>query len=160
MNDDNRSNNIRERFQPRTNGLPVPGEPLVSRERREAIQRGTVQADSAQPTPSYPAWQKRKQPPVLTEEERMERTERAAQARDDRAYRDLASSLILEIEVTDASPEDVRRVNELREPPKAGDYTRIKFVAMSGGCGPELTVRRELAEMLHAALGQYLGKNC
>lgn len=158
MNDE-RSNNIRDRFQPRTNGLPVPGQPLVSRDRREAIQRGTS-ADNAQPTPSYPAWLKRKQPPELTEEERMERTERIAQARDDRAYRDLASSLILDIEVKDANPEDVRRVHELREPPQPGDYTRIKFVAMSGGCGPELVVRRELAEMLHAALSQYLGKNC
>lgn len=169
MSDDNRSNNVRDRFQPQrwptdqTNPTPsqvpsvVPGQPLVSRERRESIQRGNIRANNTQSTSYYPAWQQRKHPPVLTEEEKAERAERLSQARDNREYRDLASSMIMDIEVKDASPEDVKRVNELREPP-SGEFTYIKFIALSGGCGPELTIQRSLAEMLHAALGQYLGK--
>ena len=54
----------------------------------------------------------------------------------------LEDSLILDIEVGPADAFDTR--------------TRIKFVAMAGGCGPEVTMDRALAIRLLGKLRNYL----
>jgi hypothetical protein len=90
---------------------------------------------------------------VVDPEVEQERKEKIAAMNEKRQLTDLCDSLILDVEVTDAVEADVP-ISEQRK-----GLTRIKFLAIVGGCGPEFKLDRSLAEVLYQKLGEYLGKN-